>query len=449
MFSIAVVILPGLITYVVNNEVIDQLKTLHIGMKGAQTELLQKALNRTGAALVLDGIFGQMTYNALVIFQNNHGLKPDGIAGPLTWGALEPWLTGFTIIRVKSGDTFYRLAGRYGSQIRAIEAANPGVDFFNLQIGQTLIIPLSFSVVPGDIRFTSTVLSYCIAGLKARYPFISSGTAGLSVSGKDIPYLKMGKGQPEVFVNASHHANEWITSPLVMKFLENYASAVISGTNIGGHSAAELYSTSQMLLIPMVNPDGVDLVTGETAPGELLYKRAAALSANYPLIDFPAGWKANIRGVDLNLQYPAGWDQAREIKFSQGFTKPGPRDYVGSAVLTEPESEALFNFTKERNFSITISYHTQGEVIYWKFLDFEPENSRKIGEEMARLSGYSLELTPYISSFAGYKDWFIQDFNKPGYTIEAGIGTSPVPISQFDTIYAQNEPVMAYVLYVV
>ena len=46
--------------------------------------------------------------------------------------------------------------------------------------------------------------------------------------------------------------------------------------------------------------------------------------------------------------------------------------------------------------------------------------------------------TPYNSSFAGYKDWFIQEYNRPGYTIEAGLGENPLPISQFDNIYEKN-----------
>ena len=53
-------------------------------------------------------------------------------------------------------------------------------------------------------------------------------------------------------------------------------------------------------------------------------------------------------------------------------------------------------------------------------------------------AGYLLANVPYNSSFAGYKDWFIQDYNKPGFTIEAGLGNNPLPISQFDKIYHDN-----------
>lgn len=140
-------------------------------------------------------------------------------------------------------------------------------------------------------------------------------------------------------------------------------------------------------------------------------------------------------GIDLNLQFPAGWEQARRIKFSQGFTSPAPRDFVGFGPLTEPESLAVYNFTLQRDFSLVIAFHTQGNVIFWQFRNYNPPRALFIGNEFARASGYSLEETPFNSSFAGYKDWFIQDYNRPGYTVEVGEGQNPLPILQFDTIY--------------
>ena len=142
--------------------------------------------------------------------------------------------------------------------------------------------------------------------------------------------------------------------------------------------------------------------------------------------------------MDLNLQFPAGWEQARQIKYSQGFTLPAPRDFVGYGPLTEPESLAVYNFTLQHNFSLVIAYHTQGEVIYWQFQNYTPANSLYIGQQFARASGYSLEETPYNSSFAGYKDWFIQNYNRPGYTVEVGSGINPLPTSQFNQIYRNN-----------
>ena len=104
----------------------------------------------------------------------------------------------------------------------------------------------------------------------------------------------------------------------------------------------------------------------------------------------------------------------------------------------------MYDFTLSLSPRLILAYHTQGEVIYWKFLDYEPTNSRAIADTFAAVSGYSVEDTPYASGFAGYKDWFIQDFNRPGYTIEAGRGTNPLPISQFDKIYADNLGILVY-----
>ena len=140
----------------------------------------------------------------------------------------------------------------------------------------------------------------------------------------------------------------------------------------------------------------------------------------------------------MNLQFPAGWEQAREIKYAQGFDKPAPRDFVGFGPLTAPEAVAIYNFTLRHDFRLMITYHTQGRVIYYKYQDIIPPNSRQIANLFARVSGYSVEEVPAESSFAGYKDWFISYYNRPGFTIEVGLGTNPIPISQFDGIYREN-----------
>ena len=140
----------------------------------------------------------------------------------------------------------------------------------------------------------------------------------------------------------------------------------------------------------------------------------------------------------MNLQLPAGWQEARKIKFEQGYTKPAPQNFVGEGPLTQSEALAIYNFTLKNNFELTISYHTQGKEIYWDFQNINPPNGYEIGKIFEKVSGYNLTDVPYNSSFAGYKDWFIQNYKRPGYTIEAGIGENPLPISQFDEIYNDN-----------
>lgn len=150
-------------------------------------------------------------------------------------------------------------------------------------------------------------------------------------------------------------------------------------------------------------------------------------------------WKLiNLTGVDLNLQFPAGWENAKEIKYAQGFNRPAPRDFVGYGPLTAPESVALYNFTLRHNFSLMITYHTQGRVIYYQYQDQTPPRSKEIANEFAKISGYTAEEVPKNSSFAGFKDWFILYYNRPGFTIEVGLGENPIPVSQFAGIYREN-----------
>lgn len=106
--------------------------------------------------------------------------------------------------------------------------------------------------------------------------------------------------------------------------------------------------------------------------------------------------------------------------------------------LTEPEAIAIYNFTLSHNFNLVIAYHTQGGEIYWNFQNITPPRSYEIGTSFANSSGYLLTEVPYNSSFAGYKDWFILQYNRPGFTIEAGLGENPLPISQFNQIYNDN-----------
>ena len=300
------------------------------------------------------------------------------------------------------------------------------------------------SIVLTNSLYTSNVLRQNLIQLVRTYPFLNLQIVSYSVLGYPLYVVKLGKGYNQVFYSASIHANESITTNLLMKFIEDYCVAYTNDSSLYGYSIRNLYNNSSIYIMPMVNPDGVDLVNGAIPTDSDAYLLAQSISNNYPTIPFVDGWKANIRGVDLNLQFPAGWKNAKKIKFSQGFTAPSPRDFVGFGPLTEPESLALYKFTIAHNFKLVIAYHTQGEEIYWNFNNINPLNGFKIGSQFANISGYQLTNVPFNSSFAGYKDWFIKQYNRPGYTIEAGLGENPLSISQFNKIYNDNLGILVY-----
>ncbi len=421
--------------------------TLRQGDKGSVVAAMQLALKRASYySGMLDGIFGKQTKEAVMRYQQINRLMVDGIIGTMTRTSLEKYLKGYFKYTLRRGDTYWMLANKYGTSAKAIMTANPNINQNFLRIGQVINIPYGFNVVPTVIPFSYYLLQLVAEGLKTRYPFLEMINAGKSEGDKNIYCMKIGRGEKELFVNASHHANEWITTSVVLKFTEEYAKSVSRSEAIDVYSAEELFRKTSLYVMPMVNPDGVDLVTG-ALKNVTEYENAVKISKNYPDIPFPSGWKANISGTDLNLNYPAEWEMAKEIKFNQGFTTPAPRDYVGAAPLSAKESRCVYDFTLQNNFKMILAYHTQGEIIFWKYLDYEPQGSLEIAKSLSSVSTYSLEITPESASYAGYKDWFIATFNKPGYTIECGRGVNPLPINQFDKIYRDNEPLLACALY--
>jgi g-D-glutamyl-meso-diaminopimelate peptidase len=334
----------------------------------------------------------------------------------------------------------YNIARKYYTQVNKIIAANPDINPSNLVIGTSITVPYGIDVVDTNIDYTYDILDNDLRGLKARYPFITIGSAGRSVLGRELYYVKLGTGPNQVFYNGSHHSLEWITTPLLTKFIENFSKSYVAGTNIKGYNPMNIWNRSSIYIMPMVNPDGVDLVLNGLSSDNPFHNDL--IRWNNGSADFSRTWQANTRGVDLNHNYNALWNLSKEAEAQYGILGPGPTRYSGPSPESEPETQSVVNFTRNHNFRLVLAYHSQGEVIFWQFSNLTPTESLAIGNQLAMVSGYALSQTTGITSYSGYKDWFIQDFRRPGFTIEVGLGTNPLPISQFDQIYNDNEELL-------
>ncbi|MBP1989307.1 M14 family metallopeptidase [Paenibacillus eucommiae] len=270
--------------------------------------------------------------------------------------------------------------------------------------------------------------------LEWMYPFLRMESIGRSVLGKEIPAVRLGTGRRKIHYNAALHANEWITTPILMKFIEEAAISCEQGKTFRGKDMRRICDHITLWFVPMVNPDGVNLVLDGPDFSQPYYKEL--LDWNGGSADF-RNWKSNIRGVDLNDQFPAHWEEERLRRASLG---PGERDYGGPSPLSEPEAAAMAHFTCMHDFELVIALHTQGQEIYWNYRDMEPLGSRSIASLFAAASGYkSVRLS---GSDAGYKDWFIQQFKRPGFTVEIGLGTNPLPIEMLPQLYEEALPIL-------
>jgi g-D-glutamyl-meso-diaminopimelate peptidase len=294
-------------------------------------------------------------------------------------------------------------------------------------------------VVQGQKAYDFSTLQQDIKTLCRYYPFVRTRTIGYSVLGLPLIELQIGRGPIRVHINGSFHANEWITTAVIMTFLNDYLLAVTNEQMLRGHRMLDYYNKVTLSVVPMVNPDGVNLVLH--GPPEQEPYRSEVIRMNGGSYDF-SQWKANIRGIDLNNQFPAKWEveQARKVPKA-----PAPRDFPGFAPLTEPETKAMAALTEESDFAMILAFHTQGKEIYWGYEGLEPPEAEKTVNEFAKASGY--QAIRYIDSHAGYRDWFIQTWKRRGYTVELGEGVNPLPIEQFTEIYEYSLGIFLAALY--
>lgn len=160
------------------------------------------------------------------------------------------------------------------------------------------------NIVNTNESYNYAKLQNDIKQLKAKYPFLQIENIGESVQKRLLQSIRIGRGKNEVMYSASIHANEWITSLILMKFVEDFCIAYTNNMDIFEHSAKEIFENTSIYIVPMINPDGIELVTGNIKEGTAEYEHYKQIGNSFPNIKFPSGWKANFNGVDLKIYQP-------------------------------------------------------------------------------------------------------------------------------------------------
>lgn len=269
------------------------------------------------------------------------------------------------------------------------------------------------------------------------HPSIRRSSIGKSLCGRDIECFQIGKESDSVLYAGAFHGMEWITSLLLLRFLNNVAECYEKGTYLSEVDIKQFLLKRGLTIIPCVNPDGV----------EISLKGASSCCEYEDLITRVSGgnterWQANARGVDLNHNFDAGFRRLQEIEQIHNITEASPTRFGGPYPHSEPESRSLVEYCLKRNFRHAVAFHSQGREIYWSYGKTKPYRSELMAQIMASSCGYKMSYPEKIATGGGFKDWFIDKYHHPAFTIEVGKGTNPLPITHLDKIYYELEEMM-------
>lgn len=236
-------------------------------------------------------------------------------------------------------------------------------------------------------------------------------TIGYSMLGRPIYSVHLGEYTgPQMIMEGGHHAREYISTLFLIEEIKYLATFNIVGSGV--------------YIVPCVNPDGIDLVLSgvENIGCEVL--------ANY-LLGINGGsdfgqWKANANAVDINVNYDALHGMGTQNVFC-----PSSGNFVGFYPNSERETRVMIDFTARVNPSISISWHTKGEIIYYGFetlTEAELARDYDIALKLSAVNGYPIVRT--IGSVGGYSDFISLYYKVPAYTIELGNASIPHPIGE-------------------
>ena len=286
----------------------------------------------------------------------------------------------------------------------------------------------------------TAVEKYSRAILRA-HPCSKIFTAGKSLLGRKISVLTLGEARGGALFAGATHGSEWLTALVLLRFFEELCSSFEHGGCLYGVDVRRAVLKRGVAVIPVLNPDGVEINLRGAAAAPSRAERLRRLSGG----DF-AHWNANAAGVDINHNFGAGWDALQELERAAGIYGPAPRQYGGPRPFSEPETRAACGVCSTLDISRLYSLHSQGEEIYWYYGARTPILSRDIAGELALASGYTVSSPSGMASHGGFKDWFIESFGRPGFTIEIGRGENPLPLADLDEIYAKLAPALAKAL---
>jgi Zinc carboxypeptidase/GEVED domain/Secretion system C-terminal sorting domain/Fibronectin type III domain len=201
--------------------------------------------------------------------------------------------------------------------------------------------------------------------MRALYPnLITAKTSiGNSVENRSIFMVKISdnpdldEAEPEMFLNAVHHAREPIGMSQMIFFmwhlLENYNS---------NNDIKTLVNSTEIYFVPLVNPDGYVYNQTTNPSGGGLWRKNRKNNGN------------GTYGIDLNRNYGYKWgyDNTGSSPTSSSDT------YRGTSAFSEPETQVLRDFCNNHNITLSFDYHAYGNYCIYPYSHVATNNNAEL-----------------------------------------------------------------------
>lgn len=269
--------------------------------------------------------------------------------------------------------------------------------------------------------------------LQEMYPeLIRLKSIGKTVEGRDITLIELGNGSRKVFLSGATHAREYISTAYLMYMIDRYAYAYSTHGTFGEYNIVEILNNVTFCIVPMVNPDGVNLVQNGIYSVKN-YDAVSKITMNHSDRFGFYSWKANINGVDLNRNYPNNWYVDRPV------TSPASSLFKGYSPLSEPETKAIMDYLNSNMCWAYLSFHSQGEGVYgWNDgnAGYYPQLNSMVSR-ILKASGFKKLTDTADTDYGTFGDTVRETFLKPTLTIELCkyVGSYPYPNEDFDNVW--------------
>ncbi|MGB2959889.1 MAG: M14 family metallopeptidase, partial [Bacteroidota bacterium] len=241
--------------------------------------------------------------------------------------------------------------------------------------------------------------------------------------------------KPAILFDGCHHADEIMGAEICTALMNELVTKYGSDPRI-----TDWVDSYEILIVPVVNVDGHHVVTSGIDPR--WRKNTHDTNGNGVLYEYP-------EGVDLNRNYDFNWAHG-------GSSDPMSVRYRGPHPFSEAENRAMRGLAEEYRFILSLTYHSQGEVVYYPWMwrgrkapedKLLTELANGLGSSIRTMAGDTTYKAEYGAGTVGQSyPWLYGRYGTFDFVVETGKGAHIFPDSDAARIIESNLEGIRYIL---